>query len=85
MNYYIYILQSLVDDSLYIGYTQSIEQRLIQHNAGFSKYTSKKIPWKVVYTETFPSKKEAIIRERFLKRQKNRKFYDSLINNYLKS
>ncbi len=85
MNYYIYILQSLVDDSLYIGYTQSIEQRLIQHNAGFSKYTSKKIPWKVVYTETFPSKKEAIIRERFLKRQKNRKFYVSLINNYLKS
>ncbi len=85
MNYYIYILQSLVDDSLYIGYTQSIEQRLIQHNAGFSKYTSKKIPWKVVYSETFPSKKEAIIRERFLKRQKNRKFYDSLINNFPKS
>jgi predicted GIY-YIG superfamily endonuclease len=30
MNYYVYILQSLLDGSSYIGYTKNIDQRLIR-------------------------------------------------------
>jgi len=50
------------------------------HNQGLSKYTSKKIPWKLVYIELFETKLEANQRELFLKKQRNRIFYGRLIS-----
>jgi len=77
--FYTYILQSEIDNSYYIGHSSDIMQRLEYHNHGLSKFTSKKIPWKQVYLETFQTKKEANMRELFLKRQRNRSFYERLI------
>ncbi|MBG6130487.1 putative endonuclease [Aquimarina sp. EL_43] len=68
--YTVYIIQSLKDDSFYIGYSANIEERINKHNNGNSRYTSKKIPWKLAYTEEFSSKSDAIKRERFLKNRK---------------
>lgn len=76
-----YIIQSELDGSYYIGFTENLERRLENHNLGLSKYTSKKMPWELVYFEAFKTKKESILREKFLKRQKNRDFYLSLIEN----
>jgi len=81
MSYFIYILESEVDGSFYIGYSSNHEKRLIDHNNGRSRFTSRKIPWKLVYTEVHPTKGEALKRERFLKRQRNRSFYKRLIEN----
>ena len=69
--FYTYIIQSIEDESFYIGYSSNLEERLRQHNNGFSKYTSKKVPWNLVYYETFDNKSDAIKREKFLKKQKN--------------
>ncbi|HTO38600.1 MAG TPA: GIY-YIG nuclease family protein [Brumimicrobium sp.] len=77
--YWVYILQSEKDNSFYIGQTSSIEGRLLEHNQGISRYTSRKIPWKIVYTEEYSSRKEAMQREQFLKKQRNRDFYNRLI------
>lgn len=79
--YYTYILQSEKDQSFYIGYTSNLEHRLYEHNEGFSRYTKHKRPWKMVYVEEFENKSDAIKRERFLKKQKNRDFYNRLIKN----
>jgi putative endonuclease len=79
MAYYVYILQSEKDSTFYIGYTGDLEARLTKHNTATSGYTSRKQPWKLVYSETFETKSEAIKREKFLKRQKNREFYERLI------
>ncbi len=79
MKFYTYIIQSIKDQSYYIGQTDDLDKRLSQHNEGISKYTSRKKPWKLVYYEEFESRKEAIKRERFLKKQKNREFYKNLI------
>ena len=51
--FYTYIIQSLVDDSFYLGYTANLEFRLEKHNEGNSRYTRKKMPWKMVYSESF--------------------------------
>jgi putative endonuclease len=76
----VYILQSAKDDSYYIGYTEDLETRLKEHNEGSTRYTRHKRPWQLVYQEEFNSKTEAIKRERFLKKQKNREFYRKLID-----
>jgi putative endonuclease len=70
-----------MDNSFYTGYTNNLERRLEEHNEGKSRYTSKKIPWKIVYFEEFGEKSDAIKREFFLKKQKSREFYLRLIDN----
>jgi len=72
-------LQSQKDNSFYIGFTSNLNQRLEYHNYGKSRYTSKKMPWKIVYTENFKTRSEAIRREKFLKKQRNHEFYKKLI------
>ncbi|RPI13885.1 MAG: GIY-YIG nuclease family protein [Ignavibacteriae bacterium] len=81
MKYFTYILQSEIDGSFYIGATSDTARRLLEHNFGHSPYTSKKRPWKIIYTEEFDNKTEAIKREKFLKKQRNKDFYLKLSNN----
>ncbi len=66
--YYTYILQSEVDQSYYKGSTEDYMKRLDQHNQGLSNYTSRKIPWKLIYVEQFELRKDAMRREKSLKR-----------------
>jgi len=66
-NYYIYILFSLKDFKLYVGYTTNIENRLIEHNAGRVTSTKNRRPLKLIYHETFIDKTDAQAREKFLK------------------
>jgi putative endonuclease len=68
MAYYVYIVESLQDGTFYKGYSEDPLKRLQQHNQGESKYTSGKMPWKLVYVEECASKTEALIRERNLKK-----------------
>jgi putative endonuclease len=63
----VYILYSKSLDSYYVGYTNSIERRVSEHNRKKNKFTDKGIPWKLVYSENFTSKKEAMDREKFIK------------------
>ena len=74
----VYILQSEVDGDYYKGITQNIEKRLSEHNAGESKFTSTKTPWKVVCTYSFENKREALIEEKRIKKL-NRKSIELLI------
>lgn len=78
--FYAYVLQSEIDNSYYIGHSSDMKKRLEYHNQGLSKYTSKKIPWKIIYIETFGTKQEANRRELFLKKQRNHSFYERLIS-----
>jgi putative endonuclease len=48
--------------------TANIEKRLWQHNQGFSRYTKNKGPWQLVYCKPFPTKKEALMAEKKLKK-----------------
>ncbi|WP_072881774.1 GIY-YIG nuclease family protein [Salegentibacter echinorum] len=80
--YFVYILKSKLDHSFYIGQTNDLNRRLLYHNDGKSRYTSRKIPWEIVYFEKFNTRKDAIFREKFLKKQRNTEFYNRLIKNW---
>jgi len=77
--FYVYLIQSEVDSSFYIGYTSNLELRIKQHNKGKSIYSRRKKPWKLVYSEELENKTSALKREKFLKKQKNKDFYYQLI------
>ena len=80
MKYFIYILYSKALLRYYIGSTNNIEYRLKQHNKPHKGYTNSGQPWILVYSEQFASKKEALIRERFIKEKKSTKFIENLID-----
>jgi putative endonuclease len=77
--YYVYILESLKNNSYYIGCTNNTENRLRQHNAGKSRYTKNKGPWLIRHTETYQSLKEARHREKQIKSWKKRAAVEKLI------
>ncbi|MBS1493295.1 MAG: GIY-YIG nuclease family protein [Bacteroidetes bacterium] len=74
--YYTYILKSSSTGKIYIGHTDNLENRLKEHNAkGKSLYTSKKGPWKIIWSKEFPDRGGAMNFENNLKRLKNKKEY----------
>ena len=79
MPYYIYILQSRLDGSYYVGSTQDIISRLDRHNQGRSQYTKAKRPWKLVYSEEHPDRSSAVKRENQIKRRKDKQFIETLV------
>jgi len=67
--YHVYLLENRTG-SHYIGLSEDPIRRLDQHNAGFSKWTAKLRPWRIIWTSRRLSLTEARILENKLKRQK---------------
>ena len=68
MNYYVYMLKSMGYKSVtYVGYTNNMNNRLKQHNTGKGAKFTRGRKWKIIYKEEFKSKKEAILREYYIK------------------
>jgi len=73
MSYFVYILGSYSKSKFitYVGYTNNLKKRLNLHNCGKGAKFTKGRNWKILYTEKYTSKGEAISREYYIK--KNRK------------
>ena len=71
--YFTYILESQLDGRFYIGQTQNLEKRVKHHNKGYSKYTKKFRPWRLIWYIAFDSRKEAYQTEQRIKKLKSRK------------
>lgn len=57
------------DGTLYTGWTNNLEKRLTDHNAGKgAKYTKSRRPVELVYYESYETKEEAMRREYAIKR-----------------
>lgn len=70
MTYFVYFLRSEKDQKFYIGCTENLEQRIVEHNAGKNKSTMHRRPLKLVYFEKYDDKHHAFQREFFLKSPK---------------
>jgi len=65
--YFTYVLKSLKDNQLYIGWTNDLISRLKEHNDGKVVSTSKRKPFIILYYEVCNMKEDAIGREKSLK------------------
>jgi len=84
LSYYVYILRCK-DGSYYTGHAKDVEKRFEMHKKGRgARYTRMHEPEKLVYTEEFESRGEAMRRERRIKTLSHNK-KQQLINSNSKS
>ena len=87
MLYYVYMLKSKSKKPItYVGYTNNLKERVKRHNSGKGAKFTRGRKWTLIYKEKFISKKEAISREYYIKRNrvlrnrlKNENFHSSAI------
>jgi len=71
----VYVLYSPKFDKLYIGFTSNLKNRLLSHNSlGKKGFTIKFRPWKLILSEKFELKKDAMTREKQLKSGQGRQW-----------
>jgi len=66
--YYVYVLKSVKIGELYIGQTNDLKRRLVEHNNGKNVSTKHKAPFQLVYYEAYKAQADAKHREDMLKR-----------------
>lgn len=73
MAFWTYLLRC-ADGSYYVGHTDSLEQRLAQHQQGtHAGYTSLRQPLQLVWSQEMPGREEALAAEMQIKRWSRRK------------
>lgn len=65
--YFVYILKSEYNQSLYIGRTTNLTRRIKERNSGENPSTKRYMPWVCVYFEGYFSEENAKTREKNLK------------------
>ena len=73
MSYFVYVLKNNTKSKFitYVGHTNNLKKRLNLHNKGKGAKFTRGRSWKVIYSEKFLTKREAMSREYYIK--KNRK------------
>ena len=72
MNYYVYMLKSNgIKPVTYVGYTNNLKKRISLHNEGKGAKFTRGRKWVLIYKEKFKSKKEAISREYYIKKNRS--------------
>ena len=72
--WFVYVLQSEQDGSLYVGMASDLRQRLATHNSGGSRATAFHRPWKLITATVFPEISRARAFEQYLKSGSGRAF-----------
>ena len=79
MPFYVYMLKSKsLKPITYVGYTKDLKKRISFHNCGKGAKFTRGRKWTLIYKEKYKSKREAISREYYIK--KNRVLRNKLKN-----
>ena len=78
MTYFVYLIGCYKNNKLttYVGYTNNLKKRIKLHNEGKGAKFTKGRKWKMIYYEKHNTKRNAMLREIYLK--KNRKLRNLL-------
>jgi putative endonuclease len=71
-----YILWSDLLKKFYAGSTQDLDQRLLRHNTGKVNFTSKGIPWQLIWSKPGVDRKEVYNLEMKIKSRGIRRFLE---------
>ena len=80
--FYTYVLKTTKGKKItYVGYTSDLKKRIKLHNSGKGAKFTRGRKWKLIYKEKFSTKKKAMSREYYIK--KNRKLRSSITKKFL--
>ena len=80
--FYNYVIQSMKDGNLYVGYTTDLKKRLKEHNQGLVKSTKPYRPWGLIYYEACLNEKDAKRREHYLKTSQGQRLLKRRLKEY---
>ena len=81
--YYTYVLLSGKDGGLYVGFTENLKRRIVEHNNGMVVSTAKRRPLELIYYEACTNKHDAVKREKYFKSGFGRRFLNNRLQNHL--
>jgi len=76
--YFVYAIQSLSRNYIYVGLTNDLGRRLGQHNQGREITTRSYAPFRILLSEQFATRAEAREREKYLKSGSGKEYLKSL-------
>jgi putative endonuclease len=76
--FYTYAVKSKNHKYIYVGLTNNPDRRISQHNNGKEKTTRHYKPFEIVLIESFPTRKEARQREKYLKSGVGKEYLKSI-------
>jgi len=82
MFYYVYLLKSLKNNSLYVGYTGDLRKRFAEHNRGKNFSTKPYCPWQLIHYEAYLDKQDAMRREKYLKTSQGTRLLKRMLKEY---
>jgi putative endonuclease len=77
--FYVYSIKSLTRNYIYVGLTNNIERRFVEHNNGENRSTKAYKPFVLIFTEQFETRQEAREKEKYLKSGVGKEFLKRLI------
>ena len=69
MTYFVYLIVANLKNNKkisYVGYTKDLKKRIKLHNSGKGAKFTRGRSWRIMYTEKFKTKSEAISREYYI-------------------
>lgn len=76
--YWVYALKSVNKKYIYVGITDNIDRRILQHNTKKSKTTRFYSPFNLIYSEITDNRQNARKREKYLKSGVGKEFLKKL-------
>ncbi len=76
--YYVYAISSQTRNYIYVGLTDDVDRRFDEHNRGYNKTTKPYRPFGLILTENYKTRREARLREKFLKSGAGKEFLKKL-------
>ena len=80
--YYVYVLYNQSKNFVYIGYSEDLKQRVLEHSKGGVKSTKFYLPLELIHYEAYKNKKDAKRRELYLKTNRGRTTLVTMLKEY---
>ena len=80
--YYVYVLRSLKDKKLYIGYSENLKRRFLEHQNGDVPSTKPRRPFDLIFYEAYKNMKDAKRREKYFKTDKGMSSLKMMLKEY---
>ena len=82
MFYYVYVLESIKNSSLYVGYTTDLRKRFQEHNRKLNFSTKPYAPWQLIHYEAYRNEQDARRREKYLKSSQGARLLKRMLKEY---